>query len=37
MVTINQLVDTAAKVSGKVSKKHIDGPLELEVEIQIMI
>jgi nucleoside-diphosphate-sugar epimerase len=28
MVTINQLVDTAAKVSGKsVKKKHIDGPL----------
>jgi len=28
MVTINQLVDTAAKVSGKiVTKKHIDGPL----------
>ena len=28
MVTINQLVDTAAKVSGKeVSKMHIDGPL----------
>ena len=28
MVTINQLVDTAAKVSGKkVGKKHIDGPL----------
>ena len=28
MVTINQLVDTAAKVAGKnISKKHIDGPL----------
>ena len=28
MVTINQLVDTAAKVAGKnVQKKHIDGPL----------
>jgi nucleoside-diphosphate-sugar epimerase len=28
MVTINQLVDTAAKVSGKVVEKtHIDGPL----------
>ena len=28
MVTINQLVDTAAKVSGKtVTKNHIDGPL----------
>jgi nucleoside-diphosphate-sugar epimerase len=28
MVTINQLVETAAKVSGKtVSKIHIDGPL----------
>ena len=28
MVTINQLVDTAAKVAGKeVSKIHIDGPL----------
>ena len=28
MVTINQLVDIAAKVSGKtISKKHIDGPL----------
>ena len=28
MVTINQLVDTAAKVSGKtVAKIHIDGPL----------
>jgi nucleoside-diphosphate-sugar epimerase len=28
MVTINQLVDTAAKVSGKkVTVKHIDGPL----------
>ena len=28
MVTINQLVDIAAKVAGKnVSKKHIDGPL----------
>jgi len=28
MVTINQLVDTAAKVAGKtVTKKHIDGPL----------
>jgi nucleoside-diphosphate-sugar epimerase len=28
MVTINQLVDTAAKVaSKKVSKNHIDGPL----------
>jgi nucleoside-diphosphate-sugar epimerase len=28
MVTINQLVDTAAKVSGKTIKKnHIDGPL----------
>ena len=28
MVTINQLVDTAAKVSGKsIKKKHIDGPL----------
>ena len=28
MVTINQLVDTAAKVAGKkVSKNHIDGPL----------
>ena len=28
MVTINQLVDTAALVAGKkISKKHIDGPL----------
>ena len=28
MVTINQLVDTAAKVAGKtVEKIHIDGPL----------
>jgi nucleoside-diphosphate-sugar epimerase len=28
MVSINQLVDTAAKVSGKVvEKNHIDGPL----------
>jgi len=28
MVTINQLVDTAAKVAGKkISKNHIDGPL----------
>ena len=28
MVTINQLVDTAAKVAGKkIDKKHIDGPL----------
>jgi nucleoside-diphosphate-sugar epimerase len=28
MVTINQLVETAAKVSGKeVQKIHIDGPL----------
>jgi len=28
MVTINQLVDTAAKVAGKkIKKKHIDGPL----------
>ena len=28
MVTINQLVDTASKVSGKVvGKNHIDGPL----------
>ena len=28
MVTINQLVDTAAKVAGKkVEKDHIDGPL----------
>jgi nucleoside-diphosphate-sugar epimerase len=28
MVTINQLADTAAKVSGKtITKKHIDGPL----------
>jgi nucleoside-diphosphate-sugar epimerase len=28
MVTINELVDTAAKVSGKeVTKIHIDGPL----------
>ena len=28
MVTINQLVDTAAKVAGKtVGKNHIDGPL----------
>ena len=28
MVTINQLVDTAAKVAGKkVEKNHIDGPL----------
>jgi nucleoside-diphosphate-sugar epimerase len=28
MVTINQLVDTAAKVSGKeVKKNYIDGPL----------
>jgi nucleoside-diphosphate-sugar epimerase len=28
MVTINQLVDTAAKVAGKeVAKIHIDGPL----------
>ena len=28
MVTIDQLVDTAAKVSGKnVTKNHIDGPL----------
>ena len=28
MVTINQLVDTAAKVSGKkITKNHIDGPL----------
>ena len=28
MVTINQLVDTAAKVAGKeVHKMHIDGPL----------
>ena len=28
MVTIDQLVDTAAKVSGKtVEKNHIDGPL----------
>lgn len=28
MVTINQLVDTAAKVAGKkVSKNHVDGPL----------
>ena len=27
-VTINQLVDTAAKVAGKkIDKKHIDGPL----------
>ena len=28
MVTINQLVDTAAKVAGKtIGKEHIDGPL----------
>ena len=28
MVTINQLVDTAAKVAGKtIEKNHIDGPL----------
>ena len=28
MVTINQLVDTTAKVAGKIiEKKHIDGPL----------
>jgi len=28
MVTINELVDTVAKVSGKVvEKNHIDGPL----------
>ena len=28
MVSINQLVDTAAKVAGKtIEKKHIDGPL----------
>jgi len=28
MVTINQLVDTAAKVAGKsIDKEHIDGPL----------
>ena len=28
MVTINKLVDTAAKVAGKtIEKKHIDGPL----------
>jgi nucleoside-diphosphate-sugar epimerase len=28
MVTINQLVETAAKVAGKqVEKNHIDGPL----------
>ena len=28
MVTINELVDTAAKVSGKtVEKNHVDGPL----------
>jgi len=28
MVSINQLVDTAAKVAGKsIDKKHIDGPL----------
>ena len=28
MVTINQLVDTAARVAGKtIEKKHIDGPL----------
>ena len=28
MVTINQLVETAARVSGKeVNKQHIDGPL----------
>ena len=28
MVTINQLVDTAARVAGKnVEKNHIDGPL----------
>ena len=28
MVTINQLVDTAAKVAGKtIDKNHIDGPL----------
>ena len=28
MVTINQLVDTAAKVAGKtIHKNHIDGPL----------
>ena len=28
MVTINELVDTAARVSGKkVEKEHIDGPL----------
>ena len=28
MVSINQLVDTAAKVAGKtVNKTHIDGPL----------
>jgi nucleoside-diphosphate-sugar epimerase len=28
MVTINELVDTAARVSGKtVEKNHIDGPL----------
>ena len=28
MVTINQLVDTAAKVAGKkIDKKHVDGPL----------
>ena len=38
MVTINQLVDTAAKVAGKkIEKKHIDGRLVFVVVTQTMI
>ena len=38
MVTINQLVETAAKVAGKsIKKSTLMVHLELEVEIQIMI
>ena len=38
MVSINQLVDIASKVSGKeVFKNHIKGPLGLEEETRIMI
>ena len=38
MVTIDELVETVARVSGKqVTKRHIDGPLGFEDEILIMI
>ena len=37
MVTINQLVDTAAKVAGKkISKNHIDGPLGVRGRLSLI-